>query len=441
MNKYRQLSIVVGMLLLLGLLFNPTVQAQTGAPLVIVLTADGPLTPAMSEYLSRGVELAEQRGAELLVLQLNTPGGSTDLMQEMVSSIRNSQVPVVVYVAPQGAIAGSAGTVITLAGHIAAMAPETAIGAASPVGAQGEDIGETMEAKVKEILRAQVRALAEKRGDDAVALAEATVESAKAVTSKEAFAAGLVDLLAVDMNDLLDQLNGMPLQFSGSERAVNTVDAQITYLSQTLIEQLLTVLTNPNIVFILLSIGVQAVLIELSNPGGWVAGFIGVVCLALAAYGLGVLPVNWFGLVFLGTAFVLFVLDIKAPTHGALTTAGVISLIVGALVLFNSPSTPQFQRVSVPLVVTSSLITGGIFAAALLFAIRSQRIPIRTGREAMLDRVGKVTEEIPVFGSGMVRIGGELWSAESAQGTVIPVGKRIQVTDVQGVRLQVREIS
>jgi len=442
MNKYRQTLALLGLLAVaIGLVFVPTIQAQTGAPQVIVLTADGPLTPAMAEYLSRGIELAEQRGAEILVLQLNTPGGSTDLMQEMVELIRNSKVPVVVYVAPQGAIAGSAGTIITLAGHVAAMASETAIGAASPVGAQGEDIGETMGAKIKEILRAQVRSLAERRGEEAVALAEATIESAKAVTSKEALDAGLVDILADDIDSLLHQLHGMMVQLPGGQRAVNTVNAQITYLNLTFIEQLLTILTNPNIVFILLSIGVQAILIELSNPGGWVAGFVGVVCLALAAYGLGVLPVNYFGLVFLATSFVLFILDIKAPTHGALTSAGVISLIVGALVLFNSPATPQFQRVSVPLVVTSSLITGSIFAAALLIAVRSQRVPIRTGREAMVGRVGKVTEEIPAIGSGMVRIGGELWRAESTQGSVLHLGARIQVTDVQGNRLQVHEVS
>jgi membrane-bound serine protease (ClpP class) len=207
-----------------------------------------------------------------------------------------------------------------------------------------------------------------------------------------------------------------------------------------LIEQLLVVLTNPNIVFILLTIGVQAILIELSSPGGWVAGFIGVVCLSLASYGLGVLPVNWFGMIFLATAFVLFVLDIKAPTHGALTAAGVGSLIVGALVLFNSPATPQFQRVSVPLVVVSSLITGGIFAAALAFAIRAQKVPVRTGREALLDRVGVVKEQIPAFGSGMVQVAGELWSAESAQGIEIPPGTRVEVLEVSGIRIKVQEI-
>ena len=208
----------------------------------------------------------------------------------------------------------------------------------------------------------------------------------------------------------------------------------------TLIEQLLSVLTNPNIVFILLTIGVQAILIELSHQGGWVAGFIGVVCLSLATYGLGVLPVNWFGMIFLATAFVLFVLDIKAPTHGALTAAGVGSLIVGALVLFNSPATPQFQRVSVPLVIVSSLITGGFFAVALAFAVRAQKTPVRTGREALVGRVGVVKDEIPAFGSGSVQAGGELWSAESALGTPISPGSRVEVLSVSGIRLKVKEI-
>ncbi len=416
------------------------VQAQTDIPLALVLTADGPVTPAMAGYLSRGIRSAQQRGAEVLIFQLNTPGGSVDLMQDMVEHIRASEVPVVVYVAPRGAIAGSAGTVITLAGHAAAMAPETAIGAASPVGGQGEDIGETMEAKVKEILKAQVRSLANRRGSEAIELAEATIESAKAVSFQEALEAGLVDFIAADIHDLLRQLDGYTVETVSGELTLRTANAEVSTLEFSLIEQLLAMLTNPNIVFILLSIGVQAILIELSSPGGWVAGFVGVICLSLTAYGLGFLPVNWFGLIFLMMAFVLFVLDIQAPTHGALTAAGVGSLIVGALVLFNSPATPQFQRVSVPLVVASSLITGGLFAVALLFAVRAQSTPIRTGRESLIGRVGVVKEEIPNFGTGMVQVGGEFWGAERAEeGMPIPKGSRVEVIEVSGIRLRVRE--
>jgi len=441
-NRFRLFIGILLFAILLGIVNVPAALAQTQAdmPLAMVLTADGAVTPTMAEYLARGIRLAEQRGAEVLIFKLNTPGGSVDVMGDIVEIIRASEIPIVVYVAPRGAIAGSAGTVITLAGHVAAMAPETAIGAASPVGAQGEDIGETMEAKVKEILKAQARSLAEGRGPEAVALAEATIEEATAVSAAEALEVGLVDIIANDVHDLLSQLDGFTVQTAEGERTLHTANAEVSSMDLTLIEQLLVVLTNPNIVFILLTIGVQAILIELSSPGGWVAGFIGVVCLSLAAYGLGVLPVNWFGMIFLATAFVLFILDIKAPTHGALTAAGVGSLIVGALVLFNSPATPQFQRVSVPLVVVSSLITGGMFAAALAFAIRAQKAPIRTGREALIGRVGVVKDDIPVFGSGSVQVGGELWSAESAQGTPINAGSRVDVLEVEGIRLKVQEI-
>ena len=207
----------------------------------------------------------------------------------------------------------------------------------------------------------------------------------------------------------------------------------------TFIESLLGVLTNPNIVFLLLTVGVQAILIELSSPGGWIAGFIGAVCLALAAYGLGVLPVNWFGLIFLGIAFVLFVLDIKAPTHGALTTAGAASLIIGSLVLFNSPGTPSFLRVSIPLVIGVSLGTAAIFFTILIIALRAQRAPVRMGQESFIGRTGTARTNISPIGT--VQMGGELWSGELAAGEEpIPEGTTVEVLEVKGVRVVVRRV-
>ena len=281
-------------------------QAQEDLPLALVLSVDGPLTPSWKEYLERGLQLADQRGADLVVFEINTPGGSVNLMQELVAMMRGSPVPIIVYVTPRGAMAASAGTVITLAGHAAAMAPETIIGAASPVGAQGEELGETIQAKEKNALKAQVRTLAAGRGPDAIALAESTIEEATAVSAQEALDVGLIDFIAEDLHDLLHQLDGYTVETTAGGLTLDTANAEVSSLNLSFIEQLLAVLTNPNIVFILLTIGVQAILIEISSPGGWVAGFIGVVCLSLAVYGFGVLPVNWFGLSFLVTAFVLF---------------------------------------------------------------------------------------------------------------------------------------
>jgi membrane-bound serine protease (ClpP class) len=248
-----------------------------------------------------------------------------------------------------------------------------------------------------------------------------------------------VDFIAADRGDLLRQLDGFTVTTVDGEVTLQTAGAVQNEVGLSLIEQLLGILTNPNIVFLLLTVGVQAILIEISSPGGWGAGFIGAVCLALAAYGLGILPVNWFGLVFLGLAFVLFLLDIKAPTHGALTAAGVGSLIVGALVLFNSPGVPSFQRVSVPLIVVVSGLTGAMFLAVLLFAVRVKNKPVQMGAEALVGRTGVVRSELNP--SGTVQLGGELWSAEAeTHGMRIPRGVRVQVMRVEGVRLLVHPV-
>lgn len=419
-------------------LFPRLATAQGGAPAVLLLTAEGPVTPAMAEYMSRGIEKAQRQGVEVVILQLDTPGGSVDLMNRIVKEMRASSVPVVVYVAPRGAIAGSAGTVITLAGHAAAMAPDTAIGAASPVGPEGEDLGDTLEAKTKNILKATVRSLAEGRGLEALTMAQDTIESAEAASASEALEAGLVDFVAEDVGDLLDQLDGYTVQMADGDQTLDTSGAVVEEFKPSFIEQLLGILTNPNIVFLLLAIGVQAVLIEISSPGGWVAGFIGVVCLALATYGLGVLPVNWFGIIFIITAFVLFILDIKAPTHGALTAAGVTSLIIGALVLFNSPSVPSFQRVSVPLIVGVSIATGALFFVILIFALRAQSKPVLMGQESLVGKVGIARGGLSP--TGTVQMGGEQWSAELVdEGQVVGGGTKVEVVRVEGLKLYVRK--
>lgn len=426
-------------ILLIGFLPIESSQAQTNLPLIYVLTADGPVTPAMREYLRRGIQIAERRNALALIFQLNTPGGSVDTTNTMIQDIRESQVPVVVYIQPRGAMAGSAGTLITLAGHIAAMAPETTIGAASPVGAEGQELGQTMEAKVKNMLKATVRTLAERRGEEAVKLAEETIESAIAVSAKEALQAGLIDFIATDLVDLIRQMDGFTVQMSDGARTLQTTGAMTERLAPSLIEQILLILTNPNIVFLLLTIGVQAIIIELYSPGGWVAGFIGVVCVALAMYGLGVLPVNWFGILFIILAFVLFILELNTPTFGGLTIAGIASLIIGALVLFNSPGVPSFQRISIPLVVVTSSVFGVLFVGILLFAMRSQRAPVQMGIESVIGKQGEVKAEINPVGS--VQVGGELWTAELQPGQKpIPAGSRVEITGKHGIRLYVKLI-
>ena len=412
--------------------------AQSNTPVAVVLTAHGPIMPPMLEYIKRGIETADQRNAEVVVIQLNTPGGSLETMLEIIAVIRASDVPVVVYVAPKNAIAGSAGAMITMAGHVSAMAPETSIGASSPIDSSGENLNTTAETKAKEITKAAIRPFVTPRGENALALAESMIDDAKAATADEALDAGLIDFISDDLEDLLQSLNGFTVQMEDGPHTLNTSNIEIQELDISFIEQLLLMLTDPNIAFLLLAVGVQAVLIELSSPGGWVAGFIGAVCLTLAVYGLGVLPVNLFGVIFLIIAFVLFVLDIKAATHGALTTAGVASFIVGALVLFNSPGTPDFQRVSIPLVVGTGIFLGLIFFAIMMVALRAQHRPIQTGEESFVGRTG--TAKMFEGEAGQVQVESELWSAEKEAGSA-PIGKgdKIEVVEVRGLRLIVRK--
>jgi len=270
-------------------------------------------------------------------------------------------------------------------------------------------------------------------------LAEATIEAATAVSAEEALESGLIDFIATDLDDLLVQLNGFTVELSTGERTLNTVGVRIVEVAQSFIEQFLQVLTNPNAVFLLITVGGQAILIEISAPGGWVAGFIGVVCLALGTYGLGLLPVIWFGLVFMVTAFVLFWLEIEAPTYGALTVAGLASFIVGALVLFNSPTTPSFQRVSVPLVIGVAVATGLFFMTVLTFALKAQRRPVEVGAEALIGRVGEARTDIAP--RGMVQVAGELWSAEVEDGALaVRAGEQVEVVGVDGLRLSIRSV-
>jgi len=435
--KYLRVLLFAFLLIFVGRVANPT-YAQSDASLALVMTANGPIMPPMLEYFKRGIATAENRNAEVLIIELNTPGGSVSTMLEMVQIMRDSQVPIVVYVAPNDAIAGSAGALITMAGHASAMTPSAAIGAASPIDSSGNDIQSTLKSKINEMLKAKARGLVERRGASAVKLAEAMIDSAKAVTAKEARGVKLIDFISKDTNALLEQLNGFSVTTKDDTRKLNTQHIVVEALPMNLIESLLLTLTDPNIVFLLLSIGTMAILIEMSSPGGWAAGFIGAVCLALAIYGMGVLPINGFGAIFFIIAFVLFILDIKAPTHGALTLAGVGSFIVGALVLFNSPGTPQFQRVSIPLVIGMGVFIGAIFFAALIFVVRAQRGRIQTGAEALVGKTGIAKS----FGgnAGQIQVGSELWSAEkSPESEKIHKGDSIEVVEVKGLRLIVKK--
>jgi membrane-bound serine protease (ClpP class) len=433
MKHTRRVRWIVYLVLVFASLLSPVASAQAGRQ-VLVMEVTGPVTPVMLSYIERGIREAEGRGSEALVIQLNTPGGDVDLTKKIIQAIVASEVPVVVYVTPRGAYAASAGTFITLAGHVAAMSPNTSIGAASPVSSQGQDIPETLKSKIVNILQADIEGLATRRGEKAVEWARQAVSEAKAATAEEALNLGVIDFIATDVPDLLRQMDGFQVTIHGQEVTLNTKDAAIVELPMTAIERFLHTITNPNIAFILMTLGINGILFELASPGGYAAGVVGVICLLLAFYALGVLDVNYTGLLFIALAFILFVVDIKAPTHGVLTLGGIASFVLGSLILFNSP----VYRVSRNLVFSVALATGAFFAFIVTKAVAIQRRIATTGAEAMVGALAIARTDLSP--TGTVFLKGEWWKAE-AEDPPVKAGEQVRVKSVEGFRLRVKRES
>ncbi len=313
------------------------------------------------------------------------------------------------------------------------MAPGSSIGAASPVGSEGADLDATMKAKATNILVADIKNLAARRGEKAVEWAEKAVVEAAAATADEALALGVVDVLAVDVNDLLAQLDGREVQVAGQTVTLRLDDVSVEVVPLNALEGLLNQITNPAIAALLLTIGLNAIIFELSSPGGYVGGVIGVICLLLAFYALGTLNANWTGLGFIALAFILFVIDLKAPTHGALTLGGIVAFVVGAFLLFNTGE----MRVPWASIITSAAATAAFFAFAISKALAAQRRRPAIGLDSLVGATGDVRQ--PLNPEGMVYVNGELWRAEAESGP-LPVGARIVVTAQTGFRLRVRAL-
>lgn len=419
-------------IVLLAFLIASNAGAQ-GASHVDVLTFDGAISTAAFDYFDRGVETAEQDGASCVIIQLNTPGGDAGATLKIMQRFENARVPVVVFVWPRGSLAASAGTYITLAAHVAAMAPKTTIGAAAPVSGLGQELPETSREKLVNTLAGQARNFAQRRGEEAAEWAEKAVRESLVATEQEALEKGIIDLIADDLDDLLAQLDGREVRVGIQEFTLHTRRATVTHIPMTFVEQLLSILINPNVAFILLTLGVNGLIFELSSPGGYVSGIIGSVCLLLSLYALQVLSVNYMGLALIALAFVLFVLDIKAPTHGVLTAGGIVTFALGALILFNSP----YYAVSKGLVFSVALGTGAFFAFVVTKALRAQKWHVTTGREGLIGQIAEARTDLSPQGTVFLR--GEHWGAILEEGTA-EKGEKVQVVDAEGFRLRVRKL-
>jgi membrane-bound serine protease (ClpP class) len=401
---------------------------------VLVITLDGAINPAASEYIQYGIEQAVKNNSQCLVIRLNTPGGLLESTRNIVSDILQSPVPVVVYVSPPGSRAASAGVFVTLAAHIAAMAPGTNIGAAHPVTLQGQ-MDSIMTEKVTNDAAAFIRTISEKRHRN-VKWAEEAVRKSISITETEAMRDSVIDLIANNMKDLLQKIDGKEIETTVGTVTLHTNNAQLIYRDMSFQQKLLSILSDPNIAYILFMLGIYGLLFELYSPGLIFPGVVGVISLLLAFYSMQTLPINYTGLALIIFAIILFVLEIKIVSHGILTIGGVISLILGSIMLIKTEPGFDVLQVSWKVILLFVFLTVGFFTLAIGLGIKAQRRKPTTGQEGLVNEIGEAITDLNPDGS--IKIHGEIWNAESIEGSIAK-GSKIIVTGISNLKLQIKK--
>jgi membrane-bound serine protease (ClpP class) len=411
-----------------------TPAASSKAPLVVVGDVDTPIHPAAANYLKRLLSDAAEDGADLVVLRLSTPGGLLASTRDMTSAILASKVPVATFVAPSGAQAASAGFFLLLAGDVAAMAPGTNAGAAHPVGGEGQDLPKTMSEKAEQDARAFIRTLARQRGRNADK-AEAAVEKSVSYTEAEAKDAGLIELVARDVNDLVGKIDGRRLaRIGGGETVLALKGYRVDDRPMGQMEKVLGIVSHPNVAYVLFLLGLVGLYFELSTPGAILPGVVGGISLLLALYAFSVLPVNLAGLALILFAIALFIAEIKVVSHGLLAVGGAIALIAGSLLLFSGHGEGTGYRVDLGIVVPGVIVTLAIVGLLSYKTIQLRMLPARTGASAMLGAHARVVDGF-LDGRGRVQIHGEYWDAAGPAG--LSRGEVVTVTRVDGMSLAV----
>lgn len=447
------------------------IHAEQPGDKAYLLEINGAISPASRDYIHRSLGKAFEGNAALVILRMNTPGGLDTSMRDIIRDIIASPVPVVVYVAPSGARAASAGTYIIYAAHVAAMAPGTNLGAATPVQIGGlpdikpptmptpskqkdsekdeqekekdqmkgeEDSmtpvsGDAMTKKIMNDSIAYIRSLAEMRGRN-VEWAEKAVRDAASLSAEQAMAEGVIDLIATDLDDLLTKINGLEVYVNGKPRTLNTDNLLTETLEPDWRNELLSVITDPNVAYLLMLLGIYGLFFEFVNPGYLVPGVTGAICMLLALYALQVLPVNYAGLLLILLGIMFMVAELFAPSFGALGIGGVVSFVIGSVILFDTEGSEL--RVAIPLIIAVSAVTAGFFLIAIKMVFSAHRKPVVSGAEQMLGGIGEVMEDFDT--RGRIRIHGETWWSISK--TPLKKGNQVKVTDIDGLTLKVEPV-
>ena len=420
------------LLFLISIFLMIPVRLLAQAPQVAVVTVHGPINPVTANYLKKNLAAAGSRGDRLLLVELDTPGGLDSAMRDAVQSIFASPVPVAVHVTPSGARAASAGAVIGLAADFLAMAPGTNIGAAHPVAVGGEKPDKVMEAKILNDAEAYIEGIARKRGRN-VELARRMVRESISLPSEAALQQQVIDLIATDRQDLLAKLEGRKVLKGGKETTLRLAGARVTSYEMGTRDKILDAISNPDVAYVLMLLGMLGLFFELSNPGAILPGVIGGISLLLSFFAFQTLPVNYTGIALIVLGIILFIAEIKVVSYGMLAVGGMVSMVLGSLMLFPSPE--PYLRLSWSVIIATVLTTTIFFAVVVAKVVKAHREKPVTGVEGMVGEEGGADTDLLPEGKGLLR--GEYWNAESAEPIV--KGEKVQVVEVKGLHLKVQK--
>lgn len=429
----------VVMLALLGMALSvllPNASAgENKKPVYHVITVAATISPPIATYILQRIEEASKEGAEGLVILLDTPGGLDLAMRDIAKGILNASLPVIVYVSPSGARAASAGVIVTIAAHVAAMAPGTNIGAAHPVGIGiGGGMDKTMKEKVENDAVAYVVGIAKKRGRNEE-WAEKAVRKSVSITAEEALRLKVIDFVAADLNGLLEQIDGREVTLEKGKKILKAKGASILEKKMGIRQGVLAALSDPNIAYILFLLGLAGLYFEFAHPGVILPGVVGGISLILAFFAMQTLPVNYAGVLLILFAIVLFIAEVKVMSHGILTIGGIVSMVMGSLLLFDSPD-PALQ-VSLKVMIPALAVVSVFFAGVIALVLKAQMRKRHTGREGMMGASGEAVTDVQE--RGKVFVHGEYWNAWSEK--FVEKGKRIRVVEVEALRIKVEESS
>jgi len=431
LKRYKVL-IFLSILFLFPFVFGIPGQTQEKAP-VLTVELDGIINPATAKFIIDSIDQATQQGAQCLIIQLDTPGGLMESMRIIVKRILTANIPIIVYVAPSGARAASAGVFITMSAHIAVMAPSTHIGAAHPVSLGEGKESKTMGEKIVNDTVSYIKTTAKARGRN-VDWAEQAVRKSVSITEEEAVKLNVVDFISPNLQDLLTKIDGKVFKFDGITRTLHTKGAQPKPIQMSWRDRLLDIISNPTIAYILLMLGIYGIFFELSSPGAILPGVVGGIFLILAFYALQMLPVNYAGLALILFAIILFIAEIKVVSHGLLAVGGVISLLLGSMMLFQNPV--EYMRVSLSVIIPAVMVSAAFFIFAVTKAINARLQKPTTGMEGLVGETGIAATSISQ--EGKVSIHGEFWNVISDQN--IERGEKVQVIGVTNLKLKVKKI-